>query len=136
MFVMATTAMQTFRDVQHDESVLSHAQQFKNMVAQFGSAAGTAASTLMLQWRATVHYNVINVRFAADDNLYRHSVDAVARALALQGAGPQSEPMAVAHLAQVLGQQSMLLACLDYFGVIAAVGLVGAALMLAQRVMR
>jgi hypothetical protein len=41
----------------------------------------------------------------------------------------------VAQLAQQLAQQAGLLACLDYFAVVAVVGLVGAAIMALQRVM-
>ncbi|WP_155301152.1 hypothetical protein [Cupriavidus necator] len=38
MFVMANAAIQTFRDVQYDETVFSHAQQAKNMLAKIGLA--------------------------------------------------------------------------------------------------
>ena len=136
IFVMATTAMQTFRDVQQHESVLSHAQQLKNMLGQFGTASGVAASTLMLQWRATEHYNLLNVRFSPGDPIYQQTLGTLTQALASHGAGAHAEPMAVAQLAQLLGQQSMLLACLDYFGVILVVGVLGAAVMLYQRLMR
>lgn len=136
MFVMATTAMQTFRDVQHHESVLSHAQQLKNMLAQFGTAFGVATSTLMLQWRATEHYNALTVHFNPGDPIYRQTLGVLTQAFASQGAGTQAEPMAFAQLAQWLSQQSMLLACLDYFTGIVAVGLIGAGVMLYQRLMR
>lgn len=44
--------------------------------------------------------------------------------------------MALAYLAQLLGQQATLLACLDYFNVIAAIGVLGALAMLCQRLMK
>jgi DHA2 family multidrug resistance protein len=136
MFVMATTAMQTFRDVQHHESVLSHAQQIKNMMAQFGTAFGIAASTLMLQWRSTEHYSVLNNRFVAGDPIYTQTLHGLSQALASRGAGSESESMALAHLARLLSQQATLLACLDYFSSIAVVGILGALAMLCQRLMK
>lgn len=115
MLVMGTTAMQTFRDVQHHETVLSHAQQLKNMVAQFGMAVGIANSTLMLQWRTTEHYSALSTRFAIGNPAYTQMLH---------------------DLSQLLASQSSLLACLDYFFVIAIVGAIGAGVMLFQRLMR
>lgn len=132
----ANTAMQTFRDVQHHEAVLSHAQQLKNMTAQFGTALGIAASTLMLQWRSTEHYNLLNNRFSVGNPIYTQALHDLSQVLASRGAGPRSESMALAHLAQLLSQQATLLACLDYFSVIAVVGVFGAAAMLFQRLMK
>ncbi|HEY3045962.1 MAG TPA: MFS transporter [Polaromonas sp.] len=136
MFVMGTTAMQTFKDVQHQESVLSHAQQLKNMLAQFGTALGVAVSTLTLQWRAAEHYNALNVHFTSGDPIYLEALGRLTQTLASRGAGLQSESIALSQLAQMLSQQSMLLACLDYFAGIFAVGLIGAGAMLYQRLMR
>jgi DHA2 family multidrug resistance protein len=136
IFVMATTAMHAFRDVQQDESVLSHAQQLKNMTAQFGTALGTAAATLLLQWRSTVHYGVLNNRFVTGDSVYTQTLHDLSQVLASRGAGPQSDAMAAASLAQVLGQNATLLACLDYFAVIAVVGVLGALAMGSQRLMK
>lgn len=134
--VMATTAMQTFKDVQHHDAVLSHAQQLKNMVAQFGTALGVSVSTLTLQWRATEHYNVLNAHFTPSDPVYHEAVSQLAQALASRGAGLQAEPMAFSQLAQMLNQQATLLACGDYFGAIVVVGLLGAGAMFFQRLMR
>lgn len=136
MFVMATTAMQTFRDVQHNETVLSHAQQLKNMVAQFGMALGVALATLTLQWRTTDHYGVLNSRFSTGDPVYVHHVQQLADTLTTGVGVPQSMSLAVAQLAQQLSQQATLLACLDYFSAIAIVGLLGLVIMLTQRLMK
>lgn len=136
IFVMATTAMHAFRDVQQQESVLSHAQQLKNMTAQFGTAFGIAASTLMLQWRSTAHYSLLNNRFTTGDPIYAQTLHDLSQVLAARGAGPQSDAMAAASLAQVLGQNASLLACIDYFAVIAVVGVLGAVAMLSQRLMK
>lgn len=75
-------------------------------------------------------------RFNPGDPIYRQTLGMLTQAFASQGAGTQAEPMAFAQLAQWLSQQSMLLACLDYFTGIVAVGLIGAGVMLYQRLMR
>lgn len=136
MCVMATTAMQTFKDVQHQESVLSHAQQLKNMVAQFGTALGVSASTLTLQWRATEHYNVLNTHFISQDPIYLEALNQLTQVLVSRGAGMQAEPIALSQLAQMLNQQATLLACLDYFAAVVVVGVLGAIAMYCQRLMR
>jgi hypothetical protein len=64
MLVLATTAMHTFREVQQHETVFSHAQQVKNMLAQFGSCLGIAVAAAGLQARAAAHYATLNGRFA------------------------------------------------------------------------
>lgn len=135
MLVMATTAMQTFRDVQHNEAVLSNAQQLKNMVAQFGMALGIAVATIVLQWRSTEHYAVLNRRFNGGDIAYADLSQQLADALATSS-GSQALPLAIAQLAQQLSQQATLLACLDFFSGIAWVGALGALVMAAQRLMK
>jgi DHA2 family multidrug resistance protein len=135
MLVLATTAVHTFREVQHDETVFSHAQQVKNMLAQFGGSFGIAVATAALQGRSAAHYTVLNARFAAGDPAYEQALHALTGSLAQQGAA-QPAAMAAASLAQALGQQATLLAGLDYFAVVACIGLAGAVLMLAQRVLK
>jgi MFS family permease len=136
MFVMATTAMQTFRDVQHHEAVLSHAQQLKNMTAQFGTALGIAGSTLLLQWRSTQHLSDLSARFNPADASYVQALQDLGQWLTSRGAGSRADSMAALALSQTLNQQATLLACLDYFSVVAVVGLMGAVLMTWQRLMR
>lgn len=136
MFVMATTAMHTFQDVQQHEAVMSHAQQLKNMLAQFGTALGTASSTLMLQWRSTEHYAALATRFDNGDPIYLQALHTLGQALGANGAGALAESMARAQLGQLVAQQATLMACLDYFGVVAVVGLLGALAMSLQRLMK
>lgn len=136
VFVMATTAIQTFRDVQHNKTVFSNAQQLKNMVAQFGMALGIALATLTLQWRTTEHYGVLNSRFSNGDPTYVKHVQQLTDALTAWVGAQQAQSMAVAQVTQQLNQQASLLACLDYFSAITLVGIVGALVMLIQRVMK
>jgi hypothetical protein len=135
MLVLATTAMHTFREVQHHETVFSHAQQVKNMLGQVGSSLGIAIATASLQARTAMHYAALNGRFVAGDPAYADALHATTQALAQHGA---ANPAAIAgaSLAQTLAQQATLLAGLDYFWVIGFVGMAGAVVMLLQRVLR
>lgn len=136
MFVMATTAMQTFRDVQYHETMLSHAQQLKNMAAQLGTALGIAGATLLLQWRSSEHYSTLSSRFTVSDPVFMQALQSLSGAILSQGGGPQSENIALAYLVNLLTQQATLLACIDYFTIVAAIGLLGAIAMQYQRLMR
>lgn len=135
MLVMATTAMQTFRDVQHNEAILSNAQQFKNMVGQLGLALGIALATGVLQWRTSEHYGVLNNRFSGTNASYTYLTQQLSDSLAA-GSGQQAVPLAITQLAQQLAQQATLLACLDFFSGIAWVGVLGALVMAIQRLMK
>lgn len=135
MLVLATTAMHTFREVQHHKTVFSHAQQVKNMLAQFGASLGIAAATAGLQGRSAMHYAALNGRFVAGDPAYAQAVQALAESLARHGAA-QPTAMAAASLAQALAQQATLLAGLDYFRMLGWIGVAGAIVMLAQRVLK
>lgn len=135
MFVMATTAIQTFRDVQSQDTVFSHAQQFKNMVAQFAMALGVSLATIILQWRTTEHYGVLSTKFFMNEPIFLSHVQKIADAIA-STAGAQAQSISIATLAQELTQQATLLACMDYFSLIAVVGIAGAVLMSVQRLMK
>jgi hypothetical protein len=74
-------------------------------------------------------------RFSADDAIF----SGVAGQLGEQfGAshGAQAAQVAVATLVQQVNQQATLLSSLDYFGFLVALGLVGALVMMAQRVLK
>jgi len=134
--ILPVAAMQTFREMEQDEPVFANAQQLKNMLAQAGIALGIALATLGQQWRTAVHYAVLNNRFIPGDPAYDavlHSLrDGLARAV-----GPiDAAPIAVARVAQLLAQQAALLANLDHFLVIAALGVLGIGVTLVQRVFR
>jgi DHA2 family multidrug resistance protein len=52
---MATTAIHSFKDLQMDNVVFSHAQQLKNMLGQVGLALGVGATNVALQERTALH---------------------------------------------------------------------------------
>jgi MFS family permease len=115
MLVLATAAMQTFRDVTHHDTLFAHAYQIKSMLAQIAMALGTTVATLFLQWRTTLQYNNLNGHFSSGDPLYLEQTQLLAQALTpAVGAGPASQ-ISVSTLAQSLHQQSTLVASMEYF---------------------
>lgn len=134
--VLPITAMQAFRQMEGDETLFSNAQQVKNMLAQGGIALGITLATLGQQWRTTVHYNVLNAQVAPDNPAYLDTIRHLQAALAGSVGPAQAAQIAVARVTQALAQQSALLANIDHFMLIAALGLLGIVVTLVQRVFR
>lgn len=134
--VLPITAMQAFRQMENDETLFSNAQQVKNMLAQAGIALGISVATLGQQWRATVHYNVLNAQVTPDNPVYLATVQHLQDALASSVGPAEAAQIAVARVAQMLAQQSALLANIDHFRLIAVLGVLGIAVTLLQRVFR
>ncbi|WP_027994605.1 MFS transporter [Simplicispira psychrophila] len=134
--VLPVSAMQTFRGVEHEESVFSHAQQLKNMMAQAGIAMGIALATVGQQWRSAVHYEVL----AAQVNLYTPQFTALVQHLqqTMSGAlpAPEATQLALAQAAQLVAQQATLLATIDHFSLVALLGGMGMLVAALQRVFR
>ena len=136
MTVLPITAMQAFREMESDETLFSNAQQVKNMLAQAGIALGISLATLGQQWRTAVHYGVLNVQVTADSAVYRATIRHLQDALTGSIGAGQAARVAVARVAQMLGQQSAMLANIDHFELIAALGVLGIAVTLLQRIFR
>jgi MFS transporter, DHA2 family, multidrug resistance protein len=134
--VLPIVAMQAFRQMEADETLFSNAQQVKNMLAQAGIALGISAATLGQQWRTTVHYNALNAQVTPDNPVYLATIGHLQEALAGSVGPSQATQIAVARVAQLLAQQSAMLANIDHFMLIAALGLLGIAVTLLQRVFR
>lgn len=136
MLVLATTAMQTFRDVGRDDVLHAHAQQVKNMAAQLATAFGVAFATVFLQWRTTAHVDRLGWRLDGFDPLgAAHDTaigDTVLAGLDAAAAGR----IAVALQAREIARQSTLLAGIDYFWLVALVAMLGLLVSLLQRVFR
>lgn len=133
--VMVTTALHSFMDLQGDEMAFANGQQLKNMLSQFGVAMGSAGAALGLQWRGSEHAAILVQHFHAEDPSFSALSDQLAGQFA-SSHGAQASMAALGTLAQQLNQQATLLSALDYFGCLAAVGLLGALLMIAQRVLK
>jgi len=136
MLVLATAAMQTFQEVGHEEALFAHAQQVKNMLGQFATAAGTAFATLLLQWRSTVQYGALNSRMTADDPLFQRQTEALQLVFAQTTDAAQAARMALALQAQDLSRQATLLAGIDYFWLVGIVALLALVVSACQRVFR
>lgn len=134
--VLPIAAMQAFRQMENDETLFSNAQQVKNMLAQAGIALGISVATLGQQWRTTVHYNVLNAQVTPDNPIYLAAIQQLQGALTASVGPTQAAQIAVARVAQLLGQQSALLANIDHFMLIAALGVLGIAVTLVQKVFR
>ena len=134
--VLPIAAMQTFRQMENDETLFSNAQQVKNMLAQAGIALGISAATLGQQWRATVHYNVLNAQVTPDNPIYQATIHHIQDALSASVGPAQAGQIAVARVAQMLGQQAALLANIDHFTLIAVLAALGIVVTLMQRVFK
>ncbi len=136
MLVMATTAVQTFREVQHNETVFSHAQQVKNMAAQLFMAIGITTATVGLQWRTTVHYAVLNTRVNVADPRYQNVLESVSSIYEKHTSSSRADSMALAWIAQVVKQQATFLGIMDFYWWIFIAGIIGAVVMSVQKLMK
>ncbi len=133
---MTTTAMQTFSDVAGNDTLFTHAYQFKNMLAQIVQAMGTAVATVFLQWRQTVQYNNINNSFVFGDPSFMQNMQTLSLYFSRSHESTVAENMAFAVLSNSLDKQAMLLAGIEYFWVVFWVGLAMMAFTLLQRIFR
>ncbi|HET6804123.1 MAG TPA: arabinose ABC transporter permease, partial [Frateuria sp.] len=134
--VLPVAAMQSFRQVDQDEPAFSNAQQLKNMLAQAGVALGVALATLGQQWRTAVHYAVLDNRVRPGDPAYEAVFGPLRDGLSHLVGPAQATPMAAARIAQMLAQQSAMLANVDHFVAVALLGVIGVGVTLLQRVFR
>lgn len=128
--VLPTTAMQTFRELEHEESVFSHAQQFKNMMAQAAIAAGITLATVGQQWRLAVHYTTLVETFSVYNPVYQQTLEKLQHAMA------GNAEAALTRLAQLLSQQAAMLSNIDHFIAVAALGVLAMGVVAVQRVLR
>ena len=136
MLVMATTAVHTFREVQHNETVFAHAQQVKNMAAQFFMAMGITIATVGMQWRTTVHYAVMNTHITSANPHLQAALDTVSGIYAQHVSPVKANSMAFSWVAQTVKQHAVLLAGIDFYLMISLAGLLGAVIMGLQKMMK
>jgi MFS family permease len=135
IIIMAITALHGFSELQRDEKAFNNGQQLKNMLSQFGSAFGTAAAALSLQWRSSEHLAALGTRFSNGDASFAQAAGQLGEHFAASH-GAQAGQVALATLAQQMTQQASLLASLDYFGFLAAAALLMAGVMMVQKVLK
>jgi MFS family permease len=134
--VLPVSAMQTFRGVEHDESVFSHAQQLKHMMSQAGIAMGITLATIGQQWRAAVHYEALSAQVNNYNANFVATLQSLQQALGTTLPAPEAARVALAQVAQMVEQQATLLAGIDHFGLIAVLGALGILVTAVQRVFR
>ncbi|WP_455289281.1 MFS transporter [Cupriavidus necator] len=136
MLLMPVTAMQTFKGVMHDESVFSHAQQTKNMLGQMGQALGVTLATVGQQWLTTLHYGALHGAINPASPQYQETHARFTAAFSNSMDPVRAAELTTAQIAQVLAQQSALLANLDHFRALAVVAVLAIVVSLAQKVIR
>ncbi|QVQ27645.1 MFS transporter [Achromobacter deleyi] len=136
MIIMPTTAMHTFTGLTGDPAVFAHAQQVKNMLAQIGQALGIMLATVGQQWFTSEHYSVLQGGVAAGNAHLEAAMTRLSGFYATVADPAQAQQLAIAQIAQMVSQQSVLLANLDHFRVVAVVALMAAVVSLTQRVFR
>lgn len=133
--VMVTTALHTFMDLHGDEVAFQNGQQLKNMLSQFGVGIGAAGAALGLQWRGSEHAAALVQGFDGANPAYSALSEQLSGQFSVTH-GAQAGAVALGTLAQQLNQQVILLSALDYFTYLAVFGLLGAVLMVVQRVLK
>lgn len=136
MTLMPVTAMQTFNGVMHDESVFSHAQQTKNMLGQMGQALGVTIATVGQQWLTTLHYSTLHGAFNPASPQFQETHARFTAAFSNSMDPVRAAESATAQIAQVLAQQSALLANIDHFRALAVVGVLAIGVSMFQKVLR
>ena len=134
--VLPVAAMQTFRELEHDQTVFSHAQQLKNMLGQAGTAIGLTLASLGLQWRTAVHYDQLAAQATPYNPAFDATLHQLQQAFAAAMAPDDAARAALAQVARLLAQQSAMLAHIDHFSAVALVGVLGIAVTLLQKVFR
>lgn len=133
---LVTTAIQTFRDLQRDDTVFSHANQVKNVFAQFGVAAGMCLATLFIQWRTAVHYVQLGEALSPHSMALQDTLRSLTQRYGAATDPDTAGRMATATLNGILQQEAAFMASLDYFGAIAGVAAICLLAAMAERARR
>ena len=136
IIVLSTTAMQTFQGVQQDDRVFSHANQVKNMLAQLGLAAGTVLATLLLQWRASLHYSRLADNLVPGSQALEDTLTQLTAAFSAAQGPANAQRLALAQIAQWLNQEATLMGALDYCFALTWLAALCLGLVLLARVLR
>ncbi|WP_421852835.1 MFS transporter [Marinomonas sp.] len=131
--VQGTVAAKAFNELQHDETVFSHAQQVKNMLSQLSMALGISLASIGLQWRSTVHYSVLNQHVASHDPVFVSTLQQIVSAYGPQVSTDVANKAGMAWIVQQVQQNAVLLSGIDYFSLLLVVGIVGAIVMARQK---
>jgi hypothetical protein len=106
------------------------------MLAQVGQALGIMVATVGQQWFTSEHYNVLMAGIAQGNANFEAAKAQLSGVYAAAADPARAQQMAMAHISQWLDQQSVLLANLDHFRVLAVLALAGVVVSVTQRVFR
>ena len=121
ILVLATTAMQTFQTLPAEARIFSQANQVKNMLAQFGIAAGIAGATFCLQFRASTRYSELGESLSRSNNALQPALDQLRQFFAATHDPATAGQLALAQLGRMLASEATLMATIDYFSLLTGV---------------
>jgi len=127
VIVLSTTALQTFRKVQHDDTVFSHANQVKNILAQFGIGAGISMATICMQWRSSARYSQLAEAIVPSSAAFQQTMADWTQYFAAHQDPATARGLALAQIAQTVGSEATFMAALDYFHLVWLTGALCAA---------
>lgn len=133
---LSTTALQTFRDLQRDDTVFSHANQVKNVFGQIGVAAGMCLATVFIQWRTAVHYVHVGEAWGPGSLALEDALRVLGQRYGASADPVSAGRMALATLNGLLQQEAAFLALLDYFRAMSCVAALCLLAVLVERVVR
>ncbi len=132
VMVIIPIAGLTFRSLAGDD--FAHGYRSKNLVRQIASSFASALGAVLLQNRQfAVHTSLVHAmgQRPAETEQWMHAAQT---ALMARGFDPgQAHAGALAQLSAIVDQQARLIACEDLYRLIAALAVVAAVFMLAQR---
>lgn len=131
--VQGTVAAKAFTELQHDETVFSHAQQVKNMVSQMSVALGISLASIGLQWRTTVHYGVLNQHVATNDPIFVKVLSQITSVYGTHMSSDMANKAGFAWIADQVHRNAVILAGIDYFSLLFTVGIIGVIVMGCQK---
>lgn len=133
VFLQGTAAAKSFKELEHDETAFSHAQQLKNMISQIGMAMGVSLASIGLQWRTTVHYSALNQNVSTNNPIYQKTLSQVSSVYGQHVNDVLANKMAFSWIAQQVKQSAVLLAGIDYYSLLFIVAIIGFIVMAFQK---
>jgi len=116
IILLSVTAMRSFQPVADDAAALAHANQAKNMLGQFGLAAGATGATLLLQQRSTLHFTRLAEALQSRNGAWDTALAAMRTTL---GNDVPAQVMA-AQVGQWVAHEALFMGSLDCFRLLAA----------------
>ncbi|MDM0084685.1 hypothetical protein QTI17_29195 [Variovorax sp. J31P179] len=111
-------------------------QQVKNTRGQIAMAIDASMATVFTQWRSTVQYGSLNVRMSSHDPVFTQQLQQLSQFFSLSHEPGQAAQIALAVQARQLGQQTSLMAGIEYFWIVIWVATPALVVSVWQRIFR